>query len=65
MQSGGRVFIQYLAGKRWVRIANLPAGGALAGTWRPSPGSYKLRAVFGGSSRNAASSSGAVRVNVP
>jgi hypothetical protein len=64
-QVSGRVFIQYLAGKRWVRIANLSAGGALAGTWRPGPGSYKLRAVFGGSSRNAASTSGAVRVNVP
>jgi hypothetical protein len=64
-QASGRVFIQYLAGKRWVRIANLPAGGALAGTWRPASGSYKLRAVFGGSSRNAASTSGAVRVTVP
>ena len=64
-QSGGRVFIQYLAGKRWVSIANLSAGGALVGTWRPAAGSYRLRAVFGGSSRNAASTSGAVRVNVP
>ena len=64
-QASGRVFIQYLAGTRWVRIANLSAGGALTGTWRPAPGSYKLRAVFGGSTRNATSSSSAVRVNVP
>ena len=64
-QTSGHVFVQYLAGSSWVRIANLSAAGSLAGAWRPGPGSYKLRAVFGGSSRNAKATSAAARVNVP
>jgi len=64
-QSGGRVFIERLRGRTWVRVANLAANGPLTGVWRPSAGSYQLRAVFGGSPANATVASRGVRVTVP
>lgn len=64
-QTSGRVVVEHLLGKRWVSIANLAASGSLSGSWRPAAGSYELRAVFEGSSRNATATSGVARVAVP
>ena len=64
-QPSGTVYLERLAGKQWVRIAALPAQGPLSGSWRPSPGTYKLRARFSGSAKNGPATSRAMAITVP
>lgn len=64
-QKSGRVIIERLAGTRWLRIVDVSAASSLTGVWRPLPGTYKLRAVFEGSSENAAATSHFIQVSVP
>jgi hypothetical protein len=64
-QTSGRLIIERLAGKRWLPVAEQSAAGPLSGDWRAAPGSYSLRAVFTGSTLNAAAASQPVTVTLP
>jgi hypothetical protein len=64
-QGSGRVLIERLSGRLWLRIADQAAAGPLSGHWRADSGSYTLRAVFTGSALNAAATSQSVQVMLP
>jgi hypothetical protein len=64
-QPAGTVSVERLTGKRWVRLAALPAAGPLGGTWQPAGGTYKLRARFSGSTKNGPATSHVVTDTVP